>query len=79
MWKPSILGVLPVLFSCAQDRGNQPAWPTSRHTVFTEITQEANLDFIHDPGEDGSYFMPEIMGWAAPFWTTTTMATWTST
>ena len=67
MWKLSILGVLPVLFSCTQDGGNQPAWPTSGHTVFTEITQEANLDFTHDPGVDGSYFMPEIMGGGGAF------------
>ena len=67
MWKLSILGVLPVLFSCTQDGGNQPAWPTSGHTVFTEITQESNLDFTHDPGEDGSYFMPEIMGGGGAF------------
>jgi hypothetical protein len=29
---------------------------------FTDITREAGLDFVHDPGPTGTYFMPQIMG-----------------
>jgi hypothetical protein len=29
---------------------------------FTEITEQTNLKFIHDPGVDGTYFMPESLG-----------------
>ncbi|MBT8103244.1 MAG: CRTAC1 family protein [Gammaproteobacteria bacterium] len=29
---------------------------------FTDISEAANLSFVHDAGIDGSYFMPEIIG-----------------
>jgi enediyne biosynthesis protein E4 len=29
---------------------------------FTEITDQSNLKFVHDPGVDGTYFMPESLG-----------------
>jgi hypothetical protein len=29
---------------------------------FTDVTRETGLDFVHDPGPTGSYFMPQIMG-----------------
>src|SRR5438128_2364587 len=32
-----------------------PAW-------FRDVTQEAGLDFVHDAGPEGSYFMPQSMG-----------------
>ncbi len=34
----------------------------SSHGLFVEITEEAKLDFRHDPGASGGFFMPEIMG-----------------
>ena len=34
--------------------------------LFTEITDDAKLDFTHDPGRD-QYFMPEIMGAGGAF------------
>jgi hypothetical protein len=33
----------------------EPVW-------FADITEEAGLKFVHDPGSVGNYFMPEIMG-----------------
>ena len=30
--------------------------------LFVEITEEAGLDFRHDPGAEGRFLMPEIMG-----------------
>jgi hypothetical protein len=32
-----------------------PAW-------FEDVTDRFGLDFVHDPGPDGSYFMPQCMG-----------------
>src|SRR5919202_1291477 len=32
-----------------------PAW-------FTDVTAEVGLDFVHDPGPVGHFFMPQIMG-----------------
>jgi hypothetical protein len=29
---------------------------------FLDVTQESGLDFVHDPGPTGAYFMPQIMG-----------------
>ena len=29
---------------------------------FTDITEQVGLNFVHDPGVDGSYFMPECLG-----------------
>ena len=34
---------------------------------FTEITQQVGLDFQHESGVDGSYFMPEYVGPGAAF------------
>src|SRR2546430_2374538 len=35
---------------------------------FTEITTEAGLNFVHDPGPmDGRYFLPQIIGSGAAF------------
>ncbi|MHC5115341.1 MAG: CRTAC1 family protein [Planctomycetota bacterium] len=31
-------------------------------SIFAEITESAGLRFQHDPGVDGSYYMPQIMG-----------------
>lgn len=33
----------------------EPVW-------FADITEEAGLKFVHDPGSVGNYFLPEIMG-----------------
>jgi hypothetical protein len=35
--------------------------------LFTELTSQANLDFVHEPGVDGSYFMPESFGSGCAF------------
>src|SRR5437667_9375261 len=29
---------------------------------FEDVTERLGLDFTHDPGPDGSYFMPQCMG-----------------
>lgn len=34
---------------------------------FTEVTEEVGLDFEHDPGTEGNYWAPEIMGSGGAF------------
>jgi hypothetical protein len=36
--------------------------PPSQSGLFTDITEQSNLQFVHDPGVDGTYFMPESLG-----------------
>ena len=40
---------------------------TSRAGFFTDITDEVGLHFLHHPGVDGTYFMPESIGSGAAF------------
>jgi hypothetical protein len=35
--------------------------------LFHEITEEAGIDFVHDPGAEGKFALPEIMGSGAAF------------
>lgn len=35
--------------------------------IFTEATDRLKLDFVHNPGVDGSYFMPESIGSGVAF------------
>ena len=35
--------------------------------VFTEITKEVGLDFLHEPGAEGKFLLPEINGAGAAF------------
>ena len=41
--------------------------PQDRGPLFSEITDIAQLNFVHDLGADGSFFMPEIMGSGGAF------------
>ncbi len=40
---------------------------TSQAGFFADITDEVGLHFLHHPGVDGTYFMPEISGSGAAF------------
>lgn len=35
--------------------------------IFTDITKQSGINFVHEPGVDGSYFMPESMGSGGAF------------
>jgi hypothetical protein len=37
-----------------------PAW-------FEDITEQVGLDFVHDPGPTGSYFLPQVLGSGCAF------------
>ena len=41
------------------------AW--AQKAYFTEITDEVGLDFVHDPGTEGKYWAPEVMGSGGAF------------
>jgi hypothetical protein len=41
--------------------------PASGPAWFEDVTDRVGLDFVHDPGKLGSYFMPEMMGSGAAF------------
>ncbi len=47
--------LLIILCSCNKQQ-------QTNNGFFTEITEQSNLKFIHDPGVDGTYFMPESLG-----------------
>lgn len=62
------LRYLPLLyillfFTCEAQRPEQRT-PINTHvpTLFEDATRSAGLDFIHNPGADSSYFMPESIG-----------------
>jgi len=62
----AVLGiVLPLLAVAWGCRGPASAPPTERHERspwFVDITADVGLNFVHDVGPLGKYFMPEIVG-----------------
>ncbi|MCI0417074.1 CRTAC1 family protein [bacterium] len=54
-----------VFVCCTKTPTEKP--PSSIPTAFTDITQQTGLNFVHEPGVDGSYFMPESMGSGGAF------------
>ncbi len=40
---------------------------TNSDKLFTDVTEHMGLNFTHDPGVDGSYFMPESIGSGCAF------------
>jgi hypothetical protein len=43
-------------------RNADPAAPAPDAPWFEDVTDKVGLDFVHDAGPTGSYFMPQIMG-----------------
>src|SRR5262249_15616398 len=41
--------------------------PKAAPGFFTDITEQSHLHFIHDPGVDGTHFMPESLGSGGAF------------
>ncbi|MCI0611446.1 hypothetical protein L0244_00505, partial [bacterium] len=39
-----------------------PLHSTNDAGFFIDITQQSNLNFVHDPHVGGKYFFPEVMG-----------------
>ncbi len=60
---PITLPLIFILFLLAGcDKIEDTPWEESEKNIFTDITGQVNLNFIHNPGVDGSYFMPESIG-----------------
>src|SRR5215467_13437821 len=53
-----LLAALPL--GCRPAASNIP--PSPEPVWFADITEEAGLNFVHDPGSVGNYFMPESIG-----------------
>src|SRR5262249_52005143 len=62
----AILAMVPLLLAIAWGcRRPSSGSPTPEQDVppwFVDITKEAGIDFVHDVGPVGKYFMPEIVG-----------------
>lgn len=56
-----LLGCFAIL-SCDSSNRAEPASNKSHASQLTDITERANLHFIHQMGELGSYYYPEIIG-----------------
>jgi hypothetical protein len=55
------LGIAGCLLGCGPAKSDRaPAAPAE--PWFVEITREAGLDFVHDAGPVGDYFLPQVMG-----------------
>ena len=71
-----LLPFTTVLFANLMVLGCRPVTPNSDISVseeetgpswFEDITDAVGLDFVHDPGPVGTYFMPQSMGSGAAF------------
>lgn len=59
-----------LLFACSENAPNETSTtiPIADADIqFTEITKDAGIDFKHESGAYGEFFMPEIMGSGAAF------------
>src|SRR5437867_8354809 len=54
--------VIFLFFDCAPPPKSDNKSVAALAPVFLEITNERGIHFNHEPGVDGSYFMPESLG-----------------
>jgi hypothetical protein len=52
---------------CVSESNIDKPSESSSATFFTDVTDQVRLKFVHDPGVDGSYFMPESIGAGGAF------------
>src|SRR5207244_1251623 len=57
-----LLSVLLVLAGCFSSKPAAPAEDSSGPAWFADVTEQVGLDFVHDAGRLGTYFMPQSMG-----------------
>ena len=57
-----IANLLVTLECDALEEQNESQIDSRKQVRFTDVTNEVGLDFQHEPGVHGSYFMPEIVG-----------------
>ncbi|MEX2138438.1 MAG: CRTAC1 family protein [Pirellulales bacterium] len=51
-----------LLVGCSRTPAPSSPPAATNHPWFDDVTRDARLDFVHDPGPSGSYFMPQSMG-----------------
>jgi hypothetical protein len=64
---PRLCCIGPLLFcfafsACNRDSNSAAPAATRGKPWFQEVTTQAKINFSHDPGPNGSYFMPQSMG-----------------
>ncbi|HEY7161238.1 MAG TPA: VCBS repeat-containing protein, partial [Acidobacteriota bacterium] len=62
-----LLSLFFVIACNRQPEQQQPPIIKTAPGIFTDITKQSGLNFVHQPGVDGSYFMPESMGSGGAF------------
>ena len=63
-----LLSVSLVFIGCRQvEDGTAEDASSGPVAVFVDVTERVKLDFMHNPGVDGSYFMPESIGSGGAF------------
>ena len=62
----AILFLIPIIFSgCDLREDTSP--PSHPDMVYKDITAQSGLNFVHDPGNYGTYYMPESIGSGGAF------------
>jgi hypothetical protein len=56
-----------LLAGCSGEQSLGNPRPEPKPAWFEEVTGQVGLDFRHDPGKIGNYFLPEVMGSGAAF------------
>ena len=65
LWTILVLGVLGLgILGCRQ---REDPTPPSDPPWFADVTDEVGLDFVHDCGPTGTYFMPQSVGSGCAF------------
>jgi enediyne biosynthesis protein E4 len=58
--------VFVLLFACRKET-QQAQKPNDASSIYIDATKHTGIDFIHEPGVDDSYFMPESLGSGCAF------------
>jgi hypothetical protein len=63
-----LIGGVLALAGCRSPRTTTDPAPEEAGPVwFEDVTEQMGLDFVHDPGPTGDYFMPQVMGSGCAF------------
>src|SRR5439155_21259800 len=65
-WLAGLFGMLAALasqgFGCQRPMPSLPPEEAKRSPWFVDISEASGLDFVHDAGPVGRYFMPQAIG-----------------
>src|SRR5207245_1844161 len=62
----SATALIAIVFALRKEEATPPAAPPEE-PWFVDVTNEVGLDFVHDAGPVGDYFMPQQVGSGAAF------------